>query len=56
MPSLTCMSQDFLIKLACSACKKVNYHSKKNKKIKARLELNKFCKQCKKTEPHKETK
>ena len=50
------MSQDNLIKLECTKCKKVNYHSRKNKKIKARLELSKFCKQCKASTPHKETK
>jgi large subunit ribosomal protein L33 len=50
------MSQDNLIKLECTVCRKVNYHSSKNKKIKARLELRKFCKTCKKTSPHKETK
>ncbi|MFA4954001.1 MAG: 50S ribosomal protein L33 [Patescibacteria group bacterium] len=51
------MSQDNLIKLECTACKMVNYHSFKNKKtIKARLETNKFCKHCKEHKPHKETK
>ncbi|MSR85457.1 50S ribosomal protein L33 [Candidatus Uhrbacteria bacterium] len=50
------MSQDNLIKLECTVCKKVNYHSHKNKKIKNRLELSKFCKSCKKSTPHKETK
>jgi large subunit ribosomal protein L33 len=51
------MSQDNLIKLECTECKKVNYHSSKNKKtIKARLEIMKFCKSCKKTTTHKETK
>ncbi len=51
------MPQDNLIKLECTVCRKLNYHSKKNKKtIKARLEMNKFCKQCKKRTPHKETK
>jgi len=51
------MSQDNLIKLECTQCRKVNYHSTKNKKtIKARLELKKFCKTCKKSTPHKETK
>ncbi len=51
------MSQDNLIKLECTACKTVNYHSSKNKKtLKSRLEMKKFCKQCKKHEGHKETK
>ncbi|MFA5935400.1 MAG: 50S ribosomal protein L33 [Patescibacteria group bacterium] len=51
------MSQENLIKLECTECKRVMYHSTKNKKtIKARLELSKFCKACKKHAPHKETK
>lgn len=51
------MSQDNLIKLECTECKRVNYHSKKNKKtLKNRIELKKFCKWCKKHLLHKETK
>ncbi|PIZ99253.1 MAG: 50S ribosomal protein L33 [Candidatus Komeilibacteria bacterium CG_4_10_14_0_2_um_filter_37_10] len=51
------MSQDNLIKFECTACKRVNYHSKKNKKIiKQRLELKKYCIHCRKHTPHKETK
>lgn len=51
------MSQDNLIKLECTVCKKANYHSTKNKKtLKGRLELRKFCAWCNKHEGHKETK
>lgn len=51
------MSQDNMIKLECTGCKRVNYHSHKNKKtIKERLELKKFCKHCQKHTAHKETK
>lgn len=51
------MSQDNLIKMECTACKRVNYFSHKNKKtLKSRLELSKYCKYCKKHTPHKETK
>jgi len=51
------MSQDNLIKLECTTCKRTNYHSKKNKKIlKNRLEMEKYCKHCKKHITHKETK
>ncbi|MBI2644670.1 50S ribosomal protein L33 [Candidatus Uhrbacteria bacterium] len=51
------MSQDNLIKLECTQCKSINYHSKKNKKkIKNRLELKKLCTSCKKHTLHKETK
>lgn len=51
------MSQDRLIKLECTVCKTVGHHSYKNKKkLKSRLELNKFCKKCRKHALHKETK
>ncbi|MFH1508828.1 MAG: 50S ribosomal protein L33 [bacterium] len=51
------MSQDNLIKFECMECKRVNYHSQKNKKtIKDRLHMNKYCKWCKKHTEHKETK
>ena len=51
------MSQDNLIKFECTVCKKINYFSTKNKKkLKARLEVKKFCKLCKKHTMHKETK
>ena len=51
------MSQDNMIKLECTACKRVTYHSRKNKKtIKQRLELKKFCRFCKQHTLHKETK
>ncbi|OGF18772.1 50S ribosomal protein L33 [Candidatus Falkowbacteria bacterium CG10_big_fil_rev_8_21_14_0_10_44_15] len=51
------MSQDNMIKMECTACKRVTYNSHKNKKtIKQRLELKKFCRFCKKHTLHKETK
>ncbi|MFA6304824.1 MAG: 50S ribosomal protein L33 [Patescibacteria group bacterium] len=51
------MSQDNLIKLECTQCHKVNYHSNKNKKvIKNRLELKKYCRHCRVHVLHKETK
>ena len=51
------MPQENQIKLECTACKRLNYHSQKNKKtIKGRLQISKFCKWCKKHAPHKETK
>jgi len=44
-------------KLSCSVCKTVNYFTKKTKKsAEKKLELKKFCKKCKKTTPHKESK
>ena len=55
--SRTRMSQDNLIKMECTECHRVNYFSRKNKKmIKERLELKKFCRWCKKHQKHKETK
>ncbi|MFA5021321.1 MAG: 50S ribosomal protein L33 [Patescibacteria group bacterium] len=51
------MSQDNMIKFECSECKKINYFSRKNKKLlKTRLEMEKYCKHCKKHTHHKETK
>ena len=46
-----------LITLACTECKKRNYQTNKNKKNDPdRIELNKYCKFCKKHTLHKETK
>ncbi|MFH1255652.1 MAG: 50S ribosomal protein L33 [bacterium] len=51
------MSQDNMIKMECTVCKRVNYFSRKNKKtLKNRLELKKLCAHCKKHTLHKETK
>jgi len=51
------MSQERLIKLQCTKCKRVNYWSRKNKKkVERKIELKKFCKWCKKHTPHKEAK
>ena len=51
------MSQDNMIKMECTECKRINYFSHKNKKIlKDRLELKKYCKHCRKHVLHKETK
>lgn len=45
------------ITLACSECKQRNYDTKKNKKNNAeRLEMNKYCRFCRKHTLHKETK
>lgn len=46
-----------LITLACTKCKQRNYQTNKNKKNDPdRIELNKYCKFCKKHTLHKETK
>ncbi|MCI7402230.1 MAG: 50S ribosomal protein L33 [Christensenella sp.] len=45
------------ITLVCTECKQRNYDTYKNKKnTPDRLELNKYCKFCKKTTAHKESK
>ncbi|MCX8074494.1 MAG: 50S ribosomal protein L33 [Clostridia bacterium] len=45
------------ITLACTECKQRNYETEKEKKHNPdRLEMNKFCKFCKKHTVHKETK
>ncbi|MEX0918626.1 MAG: 50S ribosomal protein L33 [Candidatus Paceibacterota bacterium] len=51
------MSQDHLIKLACSSCKRINYWSTRNKKrVENKIVLKKHCKWCKKHVEHKELK
>lgn len=51
------MSQDNLINMECTVCHNLNYQTTKNKKnTKERLQLQKFCKFCKKKQLHKETK
>ena len=46
-----------LITLACTECKQRNYQTNKNKKNDPdRIELNKYCKFCKKHTLHKKTK
>lgn len=45
------------ITLECTECKQRNYDSMKNKKnTPDRIEIKKYCKFCKKTTVHKETK
>lgn len=51
------MSQDNLIKLNCSVCKRTNYWTSKNKKkVTRKIELKKFCNWCRKQTVHKEAK
>jgi len=46
-----------IIALACTACKRRNYSTTKNKKTTTeRLEFNKYCRFCRKHTSHKETK
>ncbi|MCT4611979.1 MAG: 50S ribosomal protein L33 [Clostridia bacterium] len=45
------------VTLECTECKNRNYSTTKNKKtIPERMELKKYCKFCKKSTVHKETK
>jgi large subunit ribosomal protein L33 len=45
------------ITLACTECKQRNYHTTKNKKTTPdRIELKKYCRFCKSSTNHKETK
>ncbi|OGN27881.1 MAG: 50S ribosomal protein L33 [Candidatus Yanofskybacteria bacterium RIFCSPLOWO2_01_FULL_49_25] len=51
------MSQDNLIKVKCTVCKRGVYYSSKNKKLVTRkLEFKKYCKVCRKHTNFKETK
>lgn len=50
-----------LVALICTVCKSQNYITERNKvnmetkSKKTKLEVNKFCKMCRKVTPHKET-
>ncbi len=45
------------ITIACTECKQRNYDTMKNKKNNPeRLEMNKYCRFCRKHTPHRETK
>jgi large subunit ribosomal protein L33 len=46
-----------IITLACGECKRRNYSTTKNRrKTSERLEMNKFCRSCRKHTAHKESK
>ena len=46
-----------IINLQCTECKRRNYTTTKNKREHPdRMELKKYCKWCRKHQPHKETK
>ena len=50
-------TKENLVKMKCSECKRITYYTSRNKKkIKEKLELNKYCKFCKKHTLHKEMK
>ncbi|OGY57144.1 MAG: 50S ribosomal protein L33 [Candidatus Colwellbacteria bacterium RBG_13_48_8] len=46
-----------LIALKCTSCGRKNYYTRKNRRVVERkLEYKKYCKWCKKNNPHKEAK
>jgi large subunit ribosomal protein L33 len=48
---------DRLIGLKCSVCGRRNYYTRKNKKkVERKIQYKKYCKWCRKTTVHKETK
>ena len=57
VPNMAKKEDRVKVTLACTECKQRNYDTKKNKKNDPdRLEMNKFCKFCRKHTLHKETK
>ncbi|HEY5601141.1 MAG TPA: 50S ribosomal protein L33 [Patescibacteria group bacterium] len=44
------------VRLACSVCKSQNYTTTKTRETQEKLALKKFCKFCRKTQPHVELK
>ncbi|MEK6543273.1 MAG: 50S ribosomal protein L33 [Elusimicrobiota bacterium] len=50
------MAERFVIALACPECKRRNYYFARGKKKEYKLQLNKFCAQCRKQTVHKEQK
>jgi large subunit ribosomal protein L33 len=45
-----------MTRLVCTVCKKNSYFTRKTKAVEDKLEMNKFCKYCKKHTLHKEVK
>ncbi len=51
------MKKEHLVKLTCDVCKRINYHTRRNRKVvEKKLEFKKFCKWCRKHTLHKEGK
>ena len=51
------MAQETLVKMQCTVCKHINYNTTRNKKsVPEALSLKKFCRWCRKHQPHKEMK
>ncbi|MDD3098705.1 MAG: 50S ribosomal protein L33 [Candidatus Pacebacteria bacterium] len=51
------MKKEFIVKLQCTECKRINYYTRRNKKtVERKLELKRYCPWCKKHTLHKEGK
>lgn len=50
------MAERIITVLQCSVCKNKNYYFASNKKKDKKIELNKYCKKCKKHTQHKMSK
>ncbi|MBI4369381.1 MAG: 50S ribosomal protein L33 [Elusimicrobia bacterium] len=50
------MAERFVFALECPECKRRNYHFFRGKKKEYKVELSKFCSQCRKHTAHKQTK
>ncbi|MCS7151321.1 MAG: 50S ribosomal protein L33 [Endomicrobia bacterium] len=47
------MAERFITYFQCTVCKERNYYFSSNRKKEVKLELNKYCKKCKKHTLHK---
>ncbi len=48
---------EYLVRLKCSKCGRVNYYTRKNKKkMEEKLAIKKYCKKCRTRQVHKEGK
>jgi len=50
------MGDRVIVTLACTGCERRNYHYQRGKKKDVKLEMNKFCRACRKMVKHKEVK
>lgn len=50
------MPDRIVLTMGCTSCKEKNYYFQRAKKKEFKLELNKFCKRCRKHTIHKEVK
>ena len=50
------MAERISVIVACGDCKNKNYHFSRGKRKEYKVEVQKFCRKCKKRTPHKEMK